>query len=161
MIILTSTGCGQKYYSMEDFKSVPKIDAHIHVDADDGVVENLASSDNFRLITLNVDHSDSASVKEQLGHSLQSVKKFPGRIFYGAAFWFDTAGFRTDGWSDKILKQLEENLGGGAVCVKVWKNIGMVCRDREGKFIMIDDPELDKIFSYLNQPEYPCQRPSW
>lgn len=150
MTTLAVTGCGRNFYTMDDFGSVPKIDAHIHVDADDGIVENLAASDNFRLITLNVDHSDSAAVKEQFNHSVQSLKKFPGRIFYGAAFWFDTTGFRTEGWNDRILSQLKENLSGGAVCVKVWKNIGMVLRDREGKFIMIDDPELDKVFRYLS-----------
>lgn len=144
-----ATGCNQNYYSSEDFGSVKKIDAHIHINAADGAVEKLAEADNFRLITLNVDHSDSASVKEQLSYSLQSVKNFPGRVFYGAAFWFDTAGFRKEGWSDRIIRQLEENMSGGAIGVKVWKNIGMVIRDNEGKFIMIDDPELDKVFRYL------------
>lgn len=152
-IILTS--CRQDFYKAEDFGIVPKIDAHIHVDADDGAIENLAASDNFRLITLMVDHSDSAAVKEQFTHAIQSVKKFPGRIFYGAAFWFDTTGFRTPGWSDRIISQLKENISGGAISVKVWKNIGMVLRDREGKFIMIDDPGLDKVFDYIKSKNLP------
>lgn len=152
---LASAGCGTNYYTMDDFASVSKIDAHIHVDAGDGIVENLAASDNFRLITLNVDHSDSAAVKEQFGHSIKSVEKFPGRIFYGATFWFDTTGFRTEGWSDRTINDLRENLGGGAICVKVWKNIGMVLRDREGKFIMIDDPGLDKVFRYMTDNKIP------
>lgn len=155
MTVIILTSCRQNFYKAEDFGSVPKIDAHIHVDADDGAVENLAAADNFRLITLNVDHSDSAAVKEQFAHAVQSVKKFPGRIFYGAAFWFDTTGFRTTGWSDKIISQLEENLSGGAISVKVWKNIGMVLRDRKGKFIMIDDPELDKVFDYIKSKNLP------
>lgn len=141
-------GCGS-YYSEEDFKSVPKIDAHIHVNADDGAVENLASSDNFTLITLNVDHSDSASVREQFNYSVSSVKNHPGRIYYGAAFWADTTVFRTDAWSDKTISELAEYLGEGAICVKVWKNIGMTIRDRDGKFIMIDDPGFDKVFDYI------------
>lgn len=155
MSAIAITGCGRNLYTMDDFGSVPKIDAHIHVDADDGKIETLAASDNFRLITLNVDLSDSAALKAQFNNAVRSVKKFPGRVFYGAAFWFDTAGFRTEGWSDRIIGQLKENLSGGAVCVKVWKNIGMVLRDRDGKFIMIDDPELDKVFRYLSDNNIP------
>lgn len=155
MTVAIFSSCTDKYYTAEDFGKVEKIDAHIHVDATDGIVEKLAESDNFRLITLNVDHSDSAAVPEQLQNALWSVQNFPGRIFYGAAFWFDTAGFRQPGWSDRIIAQLEKNLAGGAVCVKVWKNIGMVVRDNEGKFIMIDDPELDRVFGYLKARNIP------
>lgn len=146
---LFSAGCNNQYYTEKDFNTVKKIDAHIHVDADDGAVEKLAADNNFVLLTLNVDHSDSAAVKSQFHHAVNSMKNYPGRIIYGATFRFDTAGFRTEGWSDKIIRQLDENLSGGAVCVKVWKNIGMVARDRQGKFIMIDDPQLDKVFSYI------------
>lgn len=143
------SGCNGSFYSEEDFKSVPKTDAHIHVDAGDSVVENLADEDNFTLITLNVDHSDSASVREQFIHSVNSVKNHPGRIYYGAAFWADTTNFRTDAWSEKTISELAEYLSEGAICVKVWKNIGMTIRDRDGKFIMIDDPGLDEVFEYI------------
>lgn len=146
---LAFAACSNNFYSEEDFVTVPKIDAHIHVDADDDAVENLAAVDNFTLITLNVDHSDSASVREQFNHSVNSVKKHPGKVFYGATFWFDTANFRTDAWSEKKISELAEYLNEGAITVKVWKNIGMTARDREGRFIMIDDPGLDKIFDYI------------
>ena len=38
-------------------------------------------ADNFRLITVNVDHSDSASVKQQLEWALNDIKKYPGKDF--------------------------------------------------------------------------------
>lgn len=155
MAALFSMGCRNQFYTEKDYSSVKKIDAHIHVDADDGAVEKLAEDNNFVLLTLNVDHTDSAAVKEQFHHAVNSLKNYPGQIIYGATFWFDTTGFRTDAWSEKTISQLEENLSGGAVCVKVWKNIGMVLKDREGKFIMIDDPGLDKVFSYLKSKHVP------
>lgn len=146
---LFSAWCRNGFYTEKDFKSVPKIDAHIHVDANDDAVEKFAADNSFVLLTLNVDHSDSAAVKNQYHHAANSVKNSPGRIFYGAAFWFDTTGFGTEAWSDRTIRDLEENLSGGAVCVKVWKNIGMVLRGRDGKFIMIDDKGLDKVFNYI------------
>ena len=82
--------CQNKYYSLEDFESVKKIDAHIHIDSDDGFLEDLASKDNFIMITLNVDHSDSVAVANQFNLASATLKKHPGKVFYAAAFAFDT-----------------------------------------------------------------------
>ena len=38
---------------------------------------------------------------------------------------------------------------GGAVAVKVWKDVGMVLKDPDGKYVMADDPRLDPVFSAL------------
>ena len=43
-------------------------------------------------------------------------------------------------WSKKVISQLDKDISGGAITVKIWKNIGMTVRDRSGKFIMVDDP---------------------
>lgn len=145
---LALTGCSQ-FYTEEDFRSVPKIDAHMHIDSDDDVFEDAAASDNFILITLNVDHSDSAAVADQFRYATRSAAKHPGKVFYGATFPFDTAGWGTDAWAQKVISQLDRYLSEGAIGVKVWKNIGMSVRDRNGKFIMIDDPGLDKVFAYI------------
>lgn len=142
------TACSQ-FYTEEDFRSVPKIDAHMHVDTDDGAFEDAAASDNFILITLNVDHTDSAAIANQFKYAAMSAKKHPGRVFYGATFLFDTAGWGTKAWSQKVISQLDRYLSEGAIGVKVWKNIGMSVRDRNGKFIMIDDPGLDDVFAYI------------
>lgn len=47
------------------------------------------------------------------------------------------------------IAHLDSALHDGAVAVKFWKNIGMVVRNADGKLVMIDDPGLDTIFSYL------------
>jgi predicted TIM-barrel fold metal-dependent hydrolase len=145
----------QKYYKAEDFQTVPKIDSHIHIDTDDGAFEAQAAADNFVLITLNVDHSDSAAVRNQFNWAVESTKKHPGKVFYTATFFFDTAGWGTDAWSDKIISQLDKDLSAGAVGVKIWKNIGMTVRDRNGKFIMADDPGLDKVFNFIKSKNLP------
>jgi len=131
--------CRNQYYSNADFQKVQKIDAHVHINSNDGDFEDQAVKDNFVLITLNVDHSDSAAVDQQLQDALLSSKKFPGKVFYGATFYFDTAGWGTESWSKKAIAHLEKNISGGAITVKIWKNIGMTERDRNGKFIMVDD----------------------
>jgi len=149
LMALAITGCHSGYYSAQDFQSVLKIDSHVHINSDKGFFEDQAGKDNFILLTMGVDHSDSASVKQQLDYALYSEKKYPGRVFYGATFFFDTAGWGTVEWSRKVISQLDRNISGGAISVKLWKNIGMTVRDRNGKFIMVDAPGLKPVIDYI------------
>jgi predicted TIM-barrel fold metal-dependent hydrolase len=146
---LSLLGCKGNYYSEKDFGSVAKIDSHVHINSANGYFEDQAAADNFVLITLNVDHSDSIAVERQLEWSLESCRKHPGKVFYGATFYFDTAGWGTPAWSRKAIMHLEKNISGGAVTVKLWKNIGMTERDRSGRFIMVDDPYLKPVVDFI------------
>ncbi len=152
---LLLAGCRNDFFTMDDFHSVPKIDSHAHIDTDKGILENQAIKDNFRLLTINVDHSDSAAVKMQHDQALSSVKKYPGTVFYAATFYFDTTGFGTEAWSRKVIDHLADNIAGGAVSVKIWKNIGMTERDRNGRFIMVDDPALDPVINFIVSKNLP------
>ena len=147
--VLAMAGCQNKYFTEEDFRSELKIDSHVHINSDKGYFEDQAIKDNFLLITLGVDHSDSVSVKQQLDFALLSAKKYPGKVFYGATFYFDTAGWGTPAWSKKVISHLEKDISGGAVSVKIWKNIGMTVRDRNGKFIMVDDPGIKPVIDFI------------
>lgn len=147
--LLAFTRCQSDYYNEKDFQSVLKIDSHVHISGDGGFFEEQASKDNFVLLTINVDHSDSAAVIHQHEWALSSVRKHPGKVFYSAAFYFDTAGWGTDSWSKKAIAHLDNNMSGGAVSVKLWKNIGMTERDKTGKFIMVDDPLLKPVIDFI------------
>ena len=66
------------------------------------------------------------------------------------------SSFSMDGWDDadwqeRTIRFLNDTFNRGAVGVKVWKNIGMVVRDKEGKLVMIDDPQLDPIIDHIQQ----------
>lgn len=153
LILLWS--CQGNFYTEEDFSSVLKIDSHIHINNDDGVFEDQAAKDNFLLITLNVDHGDSANIRRQYDYAVSSAKRFPGKVFYGPTFLFDTAGWGSESWSSKIINQLESDISEGAVTVKIWKNIGMTVRDRSGRFIMVDDPALDPVIEFIKNKGLP------
>jgi predicted TIM-barrel fold metal-dependent hydrolase len=155
VVSLAIAGCQNNFYDSEDYQSVLKIDSHVHLSNNRGFFEEKAIKDNFLLITLNVDHSDSLSVKKQHDRALMSVQKFPGKVFYGATFHFDTAGWGTELWSKKVIAHLNNDIAGGAVSVKLWKNIGMTERDRNGKFIMVDDPDLKPVIDYIVSKNLP------
>lgn len=155
-IIIFIAGCSSNYYTIDDFQSVPKIDSHIHIGTDDGVFEEQAADDNFVLITLNVDHGDSANLRRQFNLASLSAQKYPGRVSFGPSFLFDTTGWGTDEWSSMIISRLEEDLSApGVITVKIWKNNGMTLRDREGNFIMVDDPGLQPVIDFIKGKGFP------
>ena len=143
------SGCMNGYYSENDFSSLLKIDSHVHINSGMGYFEKAAGENNFVLITLGVDHGDSASISRQHESAELSAEKYPGRVFYGPTFLFDTIDWGTPAWSRRVISELERDLSKGGITVKVWKNIGMTVRDRTGRFIMIDDPGLDSVIDYI------------
>ncbi len=143
------SGCRNGYYSEKDFGSLTKIDSHVHINGNTGYFEEVAAEDNFILITLGVDHGDSANISRQHESAAYSAEKHPGKVFYGPTFLFDTAGWGTPDWSSKVISGLEKDLSQGGITVKIWKNIGMTVRDRSGRFIMVDDPALDPVIDYI------------
>jgi hypothetical protein len=149
LLVIILASCKSDYYSANDFGKILKIDSHIHINSNDGAFEDIAAADSFLLITLGVDHGDSANMKSQHDYAVASVEKHPGRIFYGSSFVFDTAGFGSMEWIMNTQTEISNGIAGGAVAVKIWKNVGMTVQDRTGKFIMIDDPRLDDIIKYI------------
>jgi len=103
IVFVMLSGCQNSSYTMEDYASVKKLDSHIHIRSSDGVFEGIAAADNFVLISLNVDHTDSADIRVQQDFAAASAKKYPGKVFFGPTFFFDTTGWGTDTWSKKII----------------------------------------------------------
>ena len=136
-------------YTLADFKSVQKIDAHVHLHGAADRFVQLAVRDNFRLLTLNVDYPDFPPPAEQQRAAQSLVQRYPGRVAFVATF--STEAFQRAGWLDSTLSQLHAALAGGAIGVKVWKNIGMSLQDPDGRFVMPDDPRFEPIFAMLER----------
>jgi hypothetical protein len=68
-------------YTANDFTSVRKYDAHVHVDTDQPAFLQQALANNFRLLTINWDDvNDPPPMQEQQNIALQEIKAFPSRI---------------------------------------------------------------------------------
>ena len=156
LIVLLTISCAEKneYYTLDDFDKVDKIDTHIHVFADRNSFVNQAKKDNFRLLNIMVDLSKGEElIKEQYDYCLAQKKGHPEDYEFATSFsiedW-DNPDFtkNTIAWLDKSFEE-------GAIAVKVWKNIGMVFRDKDNELIMVDNPKLDTIFDYLASKKIP------
>jgi predicted TIM-barrel fold metal-dependent hydrolase len=134
-------------YSTADFEHVHKLDAHVHANTPDHAFLDIARRDGFELLSINVDYPDfpSLALQAQVAHQLQAAS--PGRFHFATSF--SMRGFGTSTWTAATNRRIDAELKRGAVAVKVWKNIGMVERDKSGRYIMLDDPGFDGVMAHL------------
>jgi hypothetical protein len=138
----------ESYYAEKDFDAVKKIDVHVHVFTNRDAFYGRAKEQNFQFITVALDADNNFdSVKRQHDYSLMHRRRNPGDIAFATAFSME--GWDEPDWQKKTMSWLDSGISQGAVAVKVWKNIGMIYRDRAGELVMIDDPKFDPIFKLL------------
>ena len=92
------------------------------------------------------------------GNSLQKMadnvkSQYPNRFIIFANVNFDAVG--AAGWTEKAVKQLEEDVQHGANGLKIFKNLGFSVKDVNGKRVTIDDPRLDAIWDKCGELKIP------
>lgn len=149
------SGCtnNEDFYQIQDFQSVEKIDAHVHLNIENPVVIEQGIEDNMRLITLNV-ASGRVPIEFQQETAVKLIEEYPNRMAYTTAFSMDRWS-EPEVWQENTISYLKESISNGAFGVKAWKNIGMEHKDENGEFIMIDDAQFDPVFEYLSDNDIP------
>ncbi len=146
-LLTLSSACTNDFYSEADFKSVKKIDTHMHLHAESTALSEQAKKDNFRLLDVMVDVPDYPPLDDQEKFALHQVKAYPEVVNYLTAF--SLVNWDSAGWTDKTIARLKTSFNNGALGIKIWKNIGMVYKDSSDNFIMIDNPRFDPIINYI------------
>ncbi len=134
---------------MDDFKAMNKIDIHCHVNVERQAFMQQAVADNFRILSLNTDAFATLPIEEQQQIVLDQMKVFPDNLAYLTTF--SMKGWDEPGWQEKSIAYLKESFDKGAIGVKVWKNIGMVEKDKDGNFIMIDNAKFDPVIDFIEK----------
>ena len=153
IIAIVLSSCSQQYYSKEDFARIKKIDAHVHLHTKNNNLVEQAKNDNFQLITINTDAGDCSWVDTQLELAKAQAQNHPDAVRFAVTFCLD--GWDEPEWVNNTLQTIKQRISEGGIAVKVWKNIGMVFRDKKGEMVMIDNPKFDPIFKYLTENNIP------
>lgn len=72
-------------------------------------------------------------------------KQAPGRFIVFANI--DFRGMDDPDWTDRAVKQLQEDYNNGARGVKIFKNLGLTVLDSSGNRIQTDDPRIDPVWA--------------
>jgi predicted TIM-barrel fold metal-dependent hydrolase len=143
-LIITGSGCMEKL----DYTTFEKIDANTHLHSINPAYMEGAIENKFRVLTVNVEYEGFfPEIEKQKETAVNLMKQFPGKIHFATTFTMK--GWEEPEWLEKTMAYLEESFEQGAIAVKVWKNIGIVEKKKNGDFIMIDDAMFDPIFEYL------------
>ncbi|MBZ5700394.1 MAG: amidohydrolase [Acidobacteriia bacterium] len=127
----------------------PVIDVHSHVNDAMGIDEEqvnpaglvaMMDRNNIRTIVI---------LTGMWGDKLQKVldemvKPYPGRFLVFTQI--DWSKIDDPGFSQLMVKQMDDSVARGARGLKVLKDLGLGVRDKTGKLITVDDPRLDPIW---------------
>ena len=128
------------------YEAILKIDVHSHIFEDVASINELFRRINVRTINVCVLGGDGHL---ELMHriALDLYRKNP--TLYPFTATFDILGRDQPGYTDKVIAWLDRQFALGAVAVKIWKEVGIDIKNREGKFILPDDPLFDPIYAHL------------
>jgi predicted TIM-barrel fold metal-dependent hydrolase len=139
----------QATYAEADFARVPKFDAHVHDNVARTAFIDIARKDGFELLSINVDYPDFPPLKLQAKAAEEHEAQNPKIFHFATAFSMD--GFGEPGWSERAIATIDAAVAKGAVAVKVWKNIGMVVKDKDGKRVFLDDSRFDAVMAHIEK----------
>ncbi|MFC1619588.1 amidohydrolase family protein [Candidatus Neomarinimicrobiota bacterium] len=143
--LLILLGCAEK---QPGFATLEKIDAHVHVRHSGPEFLEQAIEDNFKFVIVTLDHYDYDMQHDWVA---QQGKIHGDQFVY--LTYFPMAGWDEPDWQENTIDLLKEAFADGAVGVKVWKNIGMEFKDKDGRFVTIDDPKFDPIIDYIQSQD--------
>ena len=145
--------CDSDYYSFNDFQNIEKIDAHYHIYSTENSSIEQAQKDNFKLLAINTYTGNCNRVRDVQEVSEKLLQQHPDYLSFTCTFCLDH--WDDPNWAGNTINWIDSCIDGGAIAVKVWKNIGMEFRDKDSNLVMIDDPKFDPVFDHLSKNKIP------
>lgn len=146
LIILYSTTLHAQS-SMDYLMSLKKIDIHTHIDSDAPFLKEFLDDYNMKVNTLCTGGLNTASMYFQIDQAREFCNDQPR--YYSWVTTFDLTQRDDPNWTENVIKKLKDDFEHGAIGVKIWKEIGMSIKDKDGKYIMVDDPMFAPIFDFI------------
>lgn len=139
---------------MEDFTTIEKYDCHFHLHTNNTDFVALSKRDRFNFLniatyTSGTDVAGAKAMEQKHRTIFLQYNANPDRVAPVSSFAM--AGWDNPDWQKNTISFLNDTFKKGAVGVKIWKNIGMVFHDKNGKLVMVDDPKFDPIFDHLEK----------
>jgi predicted TIM-barrel fold metal-dependent hydrolase len=141
----------EKRMTLEELERMPKIDAHAHIMIPMGKGEGpfvaLLKRLHLKWMDVCVGGTNWAKLQQMVSLADGFHKNHPETVSWATSFNLENWG--RDDWRRATVDTIREGFDQGAAAVKVWKEIGMVLRDPDGRFVMIDDPRFAPVLDYI------------
>jgi len=131
----------------------PFIDIHNH--------QPSMGSQNLQSLLKDMDQLNMAVMVNLSGSNGNALKQAADNIKANAPKRFivfaniNFSGIGENGWTEKAVRQLEEDVKNGANGLKIFKSLGFSVKDNTGKRVTVDDVRLDGIWEKCGQLKIP------
>lgn len=132
---------------LEAFAKTNPIDVHIHLYKDDPTFSRLMATLDLRALDICVIDDrdpDYRGLEPQRSEVLAVRQRTHGRAAFCTTF--SPYDFEQTGFSERAIRQLNQDFANGAVAVKIYKVMGMEMKSKAGKYVMADDPAFEPIY---------------
>jgi predicted TIM-barrel fold metal-dependent hydrolase len=136
------------------FEEIPKIDVHSHIFEDVPEVVEMMDRCRLRIVNVCVRGTDPERLRRTEALAEQQQAKY-GRQRFPFASTFDLTRRDDPDYVEQVKRWLDASFEKGAVMVKIWKEVGMEIKDRQGRFVLPDDPLFDPIYAFLTERKKP------
>ena len=132
---------------LQALASLEPIDTHTHVEKGNPSFYALLERLHMHIVDiLLVDTYDDyrKTLQPQLQDALRVARESKG--YAALCTTFDPFQFGQPDFPGAAIQGLDRGFADGAVAVKIWKNIGMDLKDRNGHYVLPDNPVFQPIF---------------
>src|SRR5690242_9541349 len=138
---------------LEGLAALEPMDSHAHV-MTKGDPAFFAMLDQLHMHILDIllvdDHDDyRKDLKTELEDAWALIPASHGHTALCTSF--DPFQFNNSDFSAAAIRDLDRDFASGAIAVKIWKNIGMELKDKDGRYVFADDPRLEPIYQDIQK----------
>lgn len=132
--------------------SFERIDTHVHVNRPSSAILAGLQSSNWRVLSICVSRAtgnDPTDLQAQVRGTARLSHESGGRVAWAGSF--DARHWQDPDFASSTITALEQQFRDGAIAVKIWKNIGMSLRTKEGRYVLPDDAAFQPIYAMLQK----------
>jgi predicted TIM-barrel fold metal-dependent hydrolase len=129
------------------FAEILKIDVHSHVFEDIPALNEMLRRNNVRTMNVCNNGMDAAHFETMHRIALDLFRRHPDLFPFASTFAL--ARINEPGWADAAIAWLDTTFANGAVATKIWKEVGLEVKKKDGTFMLPDDPVFDPIYAHL------------
>jgi predicted TIM-barrel fold metal-dependent hydrolase len=134
---------------LKAFASIEPIDTHVHAFKSDASFTAMLSQLHLKVMDIMVadNHGIYGELEVERARAKDFVRSSEGHA--RLCVTFSPFEFQEPGYAARTVARLHEEFAAGAVAVKIWKNIGMEIKRKDGSYVMPDDPVFAPIYQAI------------
>jgi predicted TIM-barrel fold metal-dependent hydrolase len=128
------------------FEEIHKIDVHAHIFEEMPAFVEMMRRDNISIINVcNRGRDGHLETMHRIAREMS--ERHPELCPFASCF--DLTRIEEPGYTNEVVAWLDRTFKNGAVMTKLWKEVGVELRRKDGSFVLPDDPIFDPIYELL------------